>query len=73
MRYLSALALACVLAVVSACAPTPGVGRASAVAVQLAPCATEDSDNCVWLASECGNGLGESFTVRNGVVLYLSE
>lgn len=34
------------------------------------PCPTEDSDNCFWDAQERGNGLGHSFTVINGEVVY---
>lgn len=33
-------------------------------------CATEDSDNCYWDALSMGNGVGQSFTVLNGVVTF---
>ncbi len=36
----------------------------------LPTCATEDSDNCYWDATERGNGKGRSFTVVDGVVTY---
>lgn len=35
------------------------------------PCATEDSINCVWHASEQGNGEGRSFIDVGGMVVYL--
>lgn len=68
-------ALVCLSAVLPLVAhtPAPGASRASAVAVQLTPCATEDSDDCYWDAAVRGNGVGQSFTVRNGVVTYPSE
>lgn len=37
----------------------------------LEPCATEDSDDCYWLADEQGNGAGRSFVVIDGAVFYL--
>ena len=37
----------------------------------LAPCVTEDSDNCYWLADESGNLEGRSFVTIDGEVFYL--
>lgn len=37
----------------------------------LPPCATEDSDNCVWDAAKMGNGEGESFYVVDGAVHHV--
>lgn len=73
MRYLLAtlVCLFAVLSLVPAPADPASSGRASAIAVDLPPCATEDSDDCYWDASSRDNGLGQSFTVRNGVVRYL--
>jgi hypothetical protein len=39
----------------------------------LPPCPTEDSDNCVWLASEQGNGQGQSFYTIMGDTTYFAE
>jgi hypothetical protein len=39
----------------------------------LPPCPTEDSDNCVWLASEQGNGQGHSFYTIMGDTTYFAE
>ena len=36
------------------------------------PCATEDSSNCYWLATDQGNGLGHSFVDIAGVTYYLN-
>jgi len=36
----------------------------------LPPCASEDSDNCYWDASERGNGQGTDFVALNGMVYY---
>lgn len=36
----------------------------------LDPCPTEDSTNCMWNASERGNGLGDSFIDINGSLIY---
>lgn len=38
----------------------------------LPACATEDSDNCWWDATEQGNGEGLSFVVIDGEVIYLA-
>jgi hypothetical protein len=35
----------------------------------LAPCATEDSDNCYWDATSHGNGDGLSFAMVNGQLI----
>lgn len=37
----------------------------------LAPCPTEDSDNCFWDADAQGNGEGRSFVTIDGHVYYL--
>lgn len=47
--------------------------RAIAVAVELPACATEGSDWCVWWAAERGNGSGNSFVVRDGVVTFVTR
>lgn len=39
----------------------------------LPPCPTEDSDNCIWLASEHGNGQGQSFYTIMGETTYFQE
>jgi hypothetical protein len=39
----------------------------------LPPCPTEDSDNCIWLASEHGNGEGHSFYTIMGETTYFTE
>ena len=39
----------------------------------LPPCPTEDSDNCIWLASEQGNGEGQSFYTVLGETTYFTE
>lgn len=36
------------------------------------PCPTEDSTNCVWLATRQGNGLGRSFIAVFNSVFYIS-
>lgn len=36
----------------------------------LAPCATEDSTDCYWDASQHGNGQGESFIDVDGTAYY---
>lgn len=62
MRYLMM-----VLAVVVSMFGFSGV----AVASELPPCQYEDSTyDCYWDAQERGNGLGESFKVIDGVVIY---
>lgn len=33
-------------------------------------CATEDSNNCIWLAGERGNKVGKSFADLGGIVYY---
>lgn len=35
------------------------------------PCEYEDSTNCVWVASEQGNGAGQSFLDIDGTAYYL--
>lgn len=67
-------AFVCVcVSLVIAVAPAPTVERAQAVAVELPACATEDSDNCYWDASSRGNGSGNSFVVRDGVVTFINR
>lgn len=39
----------------------------------LPPCPTEDSDNCIWLASQQGNGQGHSFYTIMGETTYFQE
>lgn len=39
----------------------------------LPPCPTEDSDNCIWHASEHGNGEGHSFYTIMGETTYFEE
>lgn len=38
----------------------------------LAPCPTEDSDNCHWMATEHGNGMGMSWVNVNGITYRLT-
>lgn len=40
--------------------------------VTIPPCATEDSDNCYWMAETMGNGKGMSFVTIDGQTYYLS-
>lgn len=77
-RYLSlgslVAAFVCVcVSLVIAVAPAPTVERATGVAVELPACETEDSDNCYWDASSRGNGSGNSFVVRYGVVTFVTR
>lgn len=44
--------------------------RASNADATLAPCTTEDSDNCYWDASTMGNSKGNSFIAWNGNHYY---
>lgn len=37
------------------------------------PCATEDSSNCYWSASDQGNGIGVSFLDIQGTAYYASK
>ena len=49
------------------------VGLSVAVASEppLPPCETEDADyDCIWDASEQGNGQGRDFIVLDGVTFY---
>lgn len=39
----------------------------------LPACPTEDSDNCIWFASEQGNGEGHSFYTIMGETTYFEE
>lgn len=50
---------------------TRGMAEGNVLLVTLPECATEDSDNCVWLAEDRGNGEGRSFYVLDGEVTYL--
>jgi hypothetical protein len=40
--------------------------------IELPPCPTEDSDQCIWSADEQGNGVGSDFIRLNGTT-YLPE
>lgn len=42
-----------------------------AVLLGYPPCATEDSPNCVWVASAQGNGEGSSFVDIDGTAYYI--
>ena len=50
---------------------TRGMAEGNVLLLTLPECATEDSDNCVWLAEDRGNGEGRSFYVVDGEVTYL--
>lgn len=39
----------------------------------LGPCHSEDSTNCVWIASESGNDIGTSFIDIDGTVYYSED
>lgn len=39
----------------------------------LPTCATEDSTDCVWVASEVGNGEGRSFTAVGDKVFFWDD
>jgi len=43
----------------------------AALVSSLSPCATEDSRDCYWLASEHGNRSGRSFIDVGGETIYL--
>jgi hypothetical protein len=42
----------------------------SAASQYVTPCASEDSINCTWDATQQGNGQGSSFTDINGTAYY---
>ena len=39
--------------------------------ITTTPCEFEDSTNCHWIASDHGNGMGESFIDIMGMTIYL--
>lgn len=55
-----------------ASSPGGAVSPASIAEAMATPCATEDSDDCVWLADRMGNGEGDSFVTVEGHVFALT-
>lgn len=45
--------------------------RADLAAALATPCAVEDDQNCYWIASEAGNGIGSSFVNVRGALYPL--
>lgn len=54
-----------------AVAPELSPSPVATVPSVLPPCASEDSQDCYWLASEFGNGSGRSFIDVAGETIYL--
>lgn len=70
------LTLVVMLVIAGACLATVLMQRpllSDSHPIELAPCATEDSDNCWWDAARDGNGTGRSFVVIDGEISYLTK
>lgn len=60
-KYITATTVAIILAFVTV----------ATMRVIDTPCQFEDSTNCIWIAPDSGNGIGQSFVDIFGVTLYL--